>query len=97
MRREDFIFTIGFQGDAAIVDRQARSRYGTNSTRELAERGLFRAAFSSALFSKSEEEMREFIEIFNRSGGGEDRTPEQCKRLFGIYDVPEENVKVVLI
>jgi len=57
LSREDFVFTIGYDGPAAVVDNQAKRKYGKLSTRELAEKGLFRAAYSSAVYSKDPKEL----------------------------------------
>jgi len=66
LSREDFVFTIGYDGPIAVVDRQARRKYGKLSTQELAERGLFRAAYSSALYSGDGEELKTVAEAFLR-------------------------------
>lgn len=101
MTREEFTFTIGFQGDTAIVDRRAKHRYGRMSTAELAEQGLYRAAFCSALFSGSADEMAGFIKFFaDRAGvadarAGRLQTEDDLKRLFGVYTVPNEIKRVV--
>ena len=58
LSREDFVFTIGYDGPSAVVDRQAKKKYGKLSTRELVEKGLFRAAYSSAVYSKDQEELK---------------------------------------
>ena len=65
LSREDFIFTIGYDGPAAVVDNQAKKKYGRFSTRELAEKGLFRAAYSSAVYSKDPKELRLVLEAYN--------------------------------
>jgi len=57
LSREDFVFTIGYDGPTAVVDNQAKRKYGKLSTRELAEKGLFRAAYSSAVYSKDPKEL----------------------------------------
>jgi len=69
LSREDFVFTIGYDGSAAVVDRQAKRKYGRLSTQALAEKGLFRAAYSSALYSKNQEELKFVAEAFSRLGG----------------------------
>ena len=63
--REDFVFTIGYDGPVAVVDNQAKRRYGKLSTRELAERGLFRAAYASAVYSKEAQELKFVAEAYN--------------------------------
>ncbi|MEW6549527.1 MAG: hypothetical protein AB1407_08705 [Spirochaetota bacterium] len=83
--REDFIFAIGFEGPVAVVDGKAKKEFGKLSTMELAEKGLYRAAFSSALFSKSEKEMADFISFFNAKAGTSYSEASQLSRLFGVY------------
>lgn len=83
--REDFIFAIGFEGAVAVVDGKAKKEFGKLSTMELAEKGLYRAAFSSALYSKKPEEMKAFIEHFNAKAGTKYAEASQLSRLFGVY------------
>jgi hypothetical protein len=82
--REDFVFTIGYDGERAIVDGKAKRQYGKLGTMELAEMGLYRAAFSSALYSKDEAEMSAFIAYFNSKAGTSYATAEEVRRLFGV-------------
>jgi hypothetical protein len=101
MKRQEFVFAIGFQGDTAIVDKRAMRQYARLSTMELAEKGLFRAAFCSAVYSSDEDEMRAFIEYFgDRTTHGGTETVrmdsvDKLKRLFGVYTVPDEIKRVV--
>ena len=90
--REDFIFTIGYDGPAAVVDNQAKRKYGKLSTRELAEKGFFRAAYSSAVYSKNPEELALVAEIYSRLGKQEagnlpDTAVSALERLFGVSEV----------
>ena len=94
MRREDFMFTIGYDGDTAIIDGKARKRYGKLSTIELAEAGLFKPAFCSALFSGNESEMKTVIDAYNRGEKTSYSSREDLKRLFGVYEVRTDITKV---
>jgi hypothetical protein len=87
LSREDFVFTIGYDGPVAVIDRQAKKRYGALSARELAEKGLFRAAYSSAVYSKDPEDMRTLIEIYNRISGESLSVNSPLDRLFGVFPV----------
>jgi hypothetical protein len=87
LSREDFIFTIGYDGPAAVVDREAKRRYGSLSTRELAEKGLFRAAYSSALYSRDPGELEILVEIYNRIAGTSLTVSSNLERLFGVFRV----------
>ena len=69
LSREDFVFTIGYDGPAAVVDNQAKKKYGKLSTRELAEKGLFRSAYSSALYSKDPGELKFVAEAYKKLDG----------------------------
>ncbi len=91
--REEFVFTIGYDGSTAMVDSKAKARYGKLSTIELAQKSLFRAAFASALFGKNDAEFNEFARYFNAVSGTAYTTVDEFKRLFGVN---METVKRVL-
>jgi hypothetical protein len=87
LAREDFIFTIGYDGPAAVVDGQAKKRYGKLSGRELAEKGLFRAAYSSAIYSRNGEELAAVVERYNKIAGTSYTVDSSLDRLFGVFPV----------
>jgi hypothetical protein len=82
--RRDFIFTIGYDGPAAVIDGQAKKRYASLSTVELAEKGLFRAACSSAVLSQDPKELEAVAEIFNRTAPAPVSVA-SIQRLFGVF------------
>lgn len=94
MRREDFMFTIGYDGDTAIIDGKARKRYAKLTTKELADAGLFKPAFCSALFSGDKSELSLVLETYNRGEGSAYATEDDLKRLFGVYEVRQDITKV---
>jgi hypothetical protein len=81
--REDFIFTIGYDGPAAVVDKQAKKKFGRLSTKELAEKGFFRAAYSSALYSGNKEEIEQVAQAYS-SLEGRPVDVSSLNRLFGV-------------
>jgi hypothetical protein len=83
LSREDFIFTIGYDGPAAVVDKQARKKFGALSTRELAEKGFFRPAYSSAVYSGNKEEIELVAEAYGRLEG-RSIDVSAMERLFGV-------------
>ena len=87
LSREEFIFTIGYDGPAAVVDGQAKRRYGSLSTKELAEKGLFRAAYSSAIWSKDPADLETLVEIYNRASGSSIKADSPLDRLFGVFPI----------
>jgi hypothetical protein len=92
LSREDFVFTIGYDGPAAVVDKQARRRYGDLSSRELAEKGLFRAAYSSAIWSKDQKELDTVLEIYNKAASSPLIAGVSLDRLFGVFMVDVKRV-----
>ena len=86
LSRNDFVFTIGYDGPAAVIDGQAKKRYSSLSTKELAEKGLFRAACSSAIWSKDPAELETVAEIYNRITGSS-VPASSMQRLFGVFPV----------
>ena len=65
MTREEFIFTIGYDGDNAVVDKKSAQQYGKLSSVELFDRGLIKASVCSALFSKDKGEEQLVMERYN--------------------------------
>ena len=94
MQRADFLFTIGYDGNTAIVDKRARAKYGNLSTEELLEAGLYKAAFCSALYEEDGSVVDRFATAFT------DKTQIQVgdalglKRLFGVFQIPSDVIKV---
>ncbi|MDR1104919.1 MAG: hypothetical protein LBL44_01055 [Treponema sp.] len=95
LSRADFIFTIGYDGPAAVVDSQAKRRYGSLSTRELAEKGLFRAAYCSAVWSKDPKEMETLVELYNKAAGTSLGASSALDRLFGVFPVEVKRALVI--
>jgi len=87
LSRGDFVFTIGYDGPVAVVDGKAKKRYGSLSTRQLAEKGLFRAAYSSAVWSKDPADMDAVVEAYNRASGSSLTADSPLGRLFGVFPV----------
>ena len=99
LSREDFVFTIGYDGPSAVVDNKAKRKYGKLSTLELVEKGLFRAAYSSAVHAGDQEEIKLVANAYNQLVG-HSPSPVQISdsalseadkaalaRLFGVFPV----------
>jgi hypothetical protein len=95
--REDFMFSTGFSGDSAIVDASARRAYGRLSTRELAEKGLFKAAVASASYQKDGEELSVVLEIYNRNNQKPLTSVEELKRTFGVLEMIDHIDRVICV
>jgi hypothetical protein len=93
--RQEFIFTIGYDGPVAVVDGQAKRMYGNLSTLELAEKGLFRAAYSSAVYAKNEAELQAVVDIYNRLTGSSYTASSALDRLFGVFPVEVKRAMVL--
>lgn len=87
MKRNDFVFCIGYQGDTAIVDKNLAARYGKLSTRQLFEAKLFKAALSSALWEDNASDLEFLMSEYNRQSQVPVKTNEALKRAFGVNDV----------
>ena len=89
MKREDFVFTIGYQGNTAVIDGNTKRKNSGAAFRELAERGLYKAAYCAVLDSGGEAELEEFISFFNSRVPGKPYSKDELSRLFGVYGVPK--------
>jgi hypothetical protein len=70
-----------------VVDKEAKKNCGRLSTVELAEKGLFRAAYSSAVFSKDPAEKELVAGIYNKLAASSPADPSALDRLFGVFAV----------
>mgnify|MGYP006294875691 CR=1 FL=1 len=94
MKREDFVFTIGFQGDSAVIDGPARRKYGTLGFAELLEQGLYRPAFCAAVYDG---EIEAFKQKFTALTGESPENETALKRLFGVFDIPDTVEKSIVV
>ena len=97
MRREDFVFCIGFEGSTAIVDGRLLRRHGSRTTRQLAEEGLFKQAVCSAVFNDSAQELEEVLALYNQKIPTPLPSVDDLKRTFGVSGVPEGVKKVTVV
>ena len=103
--RGDFVFTIGYEGNTAVVDGTMKKRYGSLSTVELAEKQLYKQAVCSAVYEEvtrkhgnsGEIALQRILEIYNRDTEGKIGSVEELKRTFGVYEIPEGVGKVMVI
>lgn len=94
MKRNDFVFTLGYSGDTAIVDQVSQKRYGRLNTEQLLAKGLFRFAFCSAFYSENPSEMQQVMNQIAADCKADIHEPAQLMRLFGVYAIPSEKIKV---
>jgi hypothetical protein len=90
MKREEFVFTIGYQGDTAIVDGYAMKKYKKYTTQQLLDEGFFKEAFCSALYKEDEDELTLVLEKYNQKSERKYSSIEELKRLFGVFNVPSD-------
>ena len=97
MKRDDFLFTIGYQGNTAIIDGKTKAKNLRASYKELAEKGLYKAAYCAVLESKDPAAMEDFMAFFNARVPGKTYRQEDLSRLFGVYGVPEGITRTQII
>ena len=97
MRRDDYVFCIGYEGSTAIIDGRLQRRYRSASTRQLAEAGLYKQAICSALWSQNTSEREEVLAIYNQKAATPVRTVEELSRIFGTSGVPDGVRKVTVV
>lgn len=100
MTRDDFIFTVGYQGNRAVIDKTLKRRYSGKSAQALLQEGLYRQAFCAALYDSGNQQggegmapvLAELSQRFHR-----ELDVESAKRLFGVHRIPEEIQKVLVL
>lgn len=93
MKKEYFINSIGYDGEAAVVDKSRLGRNKGKNLQELLNEGSFRSAASLAVFDESDAEIEEVINAYNNISGSHYKK-EQIFKLFGIYKI---DVKKTLV
>lgn len=81
MTKNDFIGTIGYDGAAAVVDKERRAK--NMSLQELLDAGAFRSAAAFAVYDDSQDELKAVTDYYNAAAHA-DYTPETILRVFGI-------------
>ena len=97
MRREDYIFCIGFEGATAIVDGRLLRRFRSSSSRELAEAGLYKQAACAAVADEDAKALEEVLSLYNQKTPVPVGSTEELKRIFGITGIPEGVIKVTVV
>lgn len=93
IKREDFMFTVGYEGSTAIVDGKAKKQFGSLSVDDLIDQGQYKAAFCAALYDQDEEAMRKVRESYNSLTGSEYENSDQMRRLLGVDRVRDDIAK----
>jgi hypothetical protein len=83
MKREDYMFCIGYQGNSAVIDGQARKNFSKASVTQLIEAGLFRAAFCAAVYDNDDDALQEVLQSYNKLSGAALSNREDAMKLWG--------------
>lgn len=97
IKREDFIFTVGYQGETAIVNGELKSKYGKLNSIEFAEKGFFKSAICSALYDKKSGDLEKILEIYNSKIEKKLESVDDLKKTFGVTEIPEGITKISII
>ncbi len=89
MKKQDFIFTIGYSGGAPVVDSVSKKRYGKHTSDQLLAEGMYRNAFASLIHEGNQQEIEAFVGKFNQITGLQIGSVIQLQRLLGVFKVPD--------
>lgn len=94
MKKIEFMFAVGFRDDMAIVDKKGIKKYSKYSFEELLEEGLYKPAFCQALYEDDEDKIQTVVDTYNKKTNASYKDKMDLSRLFGVFSVPEENIKI---
>ena len=90
--RQDFTFTIGYEGNVAVVDGTLKKRYGSLTAEQLAEKQLYKQAICCAVYEQSTgktagESLQRVLEIYNRTARSLKSAPSRPRRRtwYGVW------------
>lgn len=94
MQREDFIFTIGYRGGNAVVDKKLRAKYFKLDTIQLYEQGLLKPAAASAIYALENGRPSDLAALSERfqADFGEELDEKKLRRIYGIARGSDEKV-----
>jgi hypothetical protein len=96
--RADFLFTIGYEGNTAVVDGNLKRKYGRYTTEQLAAEGLFKQALCSATHAQAGQgALEKVLEAYNAQAQQKLGSVEELKRIFGVFEVPAGIARVLVI
>ena len=94
MTKNDFSSAIGYDGAAAVVDKERRTKNGNKTLVQLLETGAFRSAAAFAAYDDSQEELQTVTDYYNKLAHA-DYTTDNILRVFGISKT--DSKKVILL
>lgn len=96
--RADFLFTIGYDGNTAVVDGNLKRKYGRYTAEQLAAEGMFKQALCSAIYAQAGQgELGKVLEAYNAQAEQKLASVEELKRIFGVFEVPPGVARVLVI
>jgi len=98
MKKIEFVCSIGFQGNKAIVDARMKRKLRDLKPESLLKAGLLRPAVCAALWDAQEDSQRfsEFATLFNAETGMA-LEAEGLKRLVGVYTIPDKQIQTLVV
>lgn len=89
LSRSDFMFTIGYRGSTAIVDRSARKRYARLIVDGLLEQDLYKAALCAAEYDDDQAAQLAVLRSYNKQSVVPVADVRQLRARFGVFGVPD--------
>lgn len=90
MKKNDFVFCIGFAGEKAIVDRKLASSCRSLGVQELFAKGLYKNALAHAIYEQNHEDLAWFCTQYAFLIGKTFLDIDAVKRCFGVFKVFED-------
>ncbi|MBN1524641.1 MAG: hypothetical protein JW904_09165 [Spirochaetales bacterium] len=95
--REDFIFTVGFSGNTAIVSKSMTNRFKRLNAQELAEKGFFKPAVFMAYYDESPEDLEKVLACYNEGNKYPLESVEKLRRTFGLLENVDDIDRILYI
>ncbi len=97
MKKLEFISTIGYQGNAALVSKKLMKLYKSLSLTDLVEKGYYRAAVAEVLFEGLADKEAFLVEAYNKQSHVPVRDFTHLQRVYGVSKPPKSIDKIEMI
>jgi hypothetical protein len=97
MTREDYMFTLGYNGNQAMIDKTRLGKYKKCSLEELCDKGQYKAAICKAFWDDDQSGLELVLQKYNQNTVKPLGSVEVLKRAFGVMKLPESIKRTVYL
>jgi hypothetical protein len=97
MTREEYMFTLGYNGNQAMIDKTRLNKYRNHSLEDLCQEGQYKAAVCKAFWDDDQPGLETVLRLYNQNTVKPLASVEILKRAFGVMKLPDSIKRTVYL